>query len=118
VTMVSVPCPRQVDALEAGVLPQGRVFGGSALCSGDELVLARLSSFGDAFLESSTDKVAINIGLILSASSSRVLLVAATGPVTLFCFGTSVRNDSFSVPPSKKLLSVRVVVTLCSSLSG
>jgi len=107
-----------VDALEAGVLPLGRVVGGSAFWSGDELVSARLSSFGDGFLESSTDKGAINIGLTLSAFSSRVFLVDATGPVTLFCFGISVPNDAFSVPPSKKLLSVRVVATLCPSLSG
>jgi len=107
-----------VDALEAGVLPLGRVVGGSAFWSGDELVSAGLSSFGDAFLESSADKEAINIGFTLSVFSSRVLLVAVTGPVTMFCFGTSVRNDAFSVPPSKKLLSVRVVVTLCPSLSG
>jgi hypothetical protein len=117
-TLVSVPCPRQVGTVEAGVLPLGRVVGGSSFWSGDELVLVRFSSFGDTFLESSTDKVAIDIGLALSASSPRVLPVVTAGPVTVFWFGLSVRTDAFPVPPSKKLLSVRVVVTLCPSLSA
>ena len=65
VTLVSVHCPVQLGALEAGVLPLGRLVWRSAFSSCDELILVRLWSFGDAFLRSPTDKVEISIGFVL-----------------------------------------------------